>query len=399
MKWSDFTIERPLGSGGMASVFLAHTADGQRFALKRLQKGFTPDFKKRLEREAEIQRKLGHCPNIVRCYDLFEHDGQLVLVLEYVDGPNLMYYVNQGFHDYERGVRWLQQMLVALSAAHSLGVVHRDVKPANILIAAKGHAVLTDFGIARVRDSQLTKGYWLGTEYYMSPEQPRGHTCPASDLYSLGLTFYELFTKTVPKDKTGAVPPIKTRVHNVPDQLARVIDRCVQPQLDRRYREAAEALCDLQTCVGFDSAAQVPMPDGKFAALAQFMGDVIKRLKARFVSPGMLHPSPQRPRNTQLSRLTVFVSGRFHSEYQLGRRPFWIGRDADACDLFINADAISRRHACLRPDVNGVWHLEDHSLNGTFYQGKLIGKGGKVRLQPGDGFRCCRTLDVKCVVE
>jgi serine/threonine protein kinase len=168
-------IER-LGTGGMATVWLAEDERlGRRVALKRLHLGFAPDVEERFKREAKLGASLTH-PNVVGVYDVVNHQDEVVLVMEYVDGQTLAEVLSAGAMDRDRAIALLRPLALALDHAHKQGVVHRDVKPANVLVRKDGTVKLADLGIATgVESTSLTAtGTALGSAAYMAPEQFEG---------------------------------------------------------------------------------------------------------------------------------------------------------------------------------------------------------------------------------
>lgn len=257
-----FQIEKELGRGGMARVYLAvQRKFGRLVALKVVTGDFTRDtrFRERFIRESRINARLTH-PNIVQVYDVGAYESHLYLVLEYIRGGDL----NQRL---ERGIRLaelvgvVKDMSRALDYAHSKGFVHRDIKPENILFREDGSAVLTDFGIARLTDSNPTltqAGTVVGTPQYMSPEQASGKELDGrSDIYSLGVVLYRMLTGDVPyKADTAVSVGIKhlqepiPRLPNYLKAFQGVIDRCLAKKREQRFQtgvELIEALDAVQT--------------------------------------------------------------------------------------------------------------------------------------------------------
>src|SRR4051812_45611623 len=183
-----------LGSGGMASVFLAEDERlGRKVAVKRLHAESADDMAKRFVREAKVGASLNH-PNIVSVYDTVTDDEGVLLVMEYVEGETLRDAIARGPVPPEQALRLLRGVASALDHAHAQGVVHRDVKPANILISPDGRAKLADLGIASASDrTRLTQsGTVLGTAPYLAPERLEGGAGgPASDVYALAAVAYE----------------------------------------------------------------------------------------------------------------------------------------------------------------------------------------------------------------
>ena len=209
-----YTILKPLGGGGMAKVYLAHDEVLDRdVALKILREHYADDeeFVERFRREARSAARLSH-PNIVSVYDQgrSEEDGAYYMAMEYVPGGTLKDRISrEGALEPNAAARIALQIADALQAAHEKGVIHRDIKPQNVLITRSGNVKVTDFGIARAASSvtrMTATGHVLGTAGYMSPEQAKGEPVgPRSDLYSLGVVLYEMLTGNLPYEAESAL--------------------------------------------------------------------------------------------------------------------------------------------------------------------------------------------------
>ena len=202
-------IER-IGSGGMADVYCAEdTQLGRKVALKLLYRRFAEDaeFVERFRREASSAAGLQH-PNVVQVFDRGAWDGTYYIAMEFLEGRNLKEVVREhGALDPALAVDLVIQILKAARFAHRRGIVHRDIKPHNVIVDDEGRAKVTDFGIARAGASDMTEtGSIMGTAQYLSPEQAQGHPVDArTDLYSIGIVLYELLTGTLPFDAESAV--------------------------------------------------------------------------------------------------------------------------------------------------------------------------------------------------
>ncbi|MBO7761236.1 MAG: serine/threonine protein kinase, partial [Clostridia bacterium] len=197
-----YTVTGILGSGGTANVYLARdTVMNRTVAVKVLSGEITPTASRNFMTEARAAAVLSH-PNIVNVYDVLEVSGEMYIIMEYVCGITLRDYLNYHGHlSVKESANCANQILHALHAAHSRGIVHRDIKPGNILITTEGRIKVTDFGIARLpdRDSFLMPDRTVGTVQYVSPEQAGGGAVDErSDLYSLGVLMYEMLTGSVP---------------------------------------------------------------------------------------------------------------------------------------------------------------------------------------------------------
>src|ERR1700676_2842356 len=205
-----YKVHSRLGAGGMADVFLAEDEQlGRKIALKLLHRRFAedPGFVERFRREAQAAAGLQH-PNIVSVYDRGSFDGTYYIAMEYVPGRSLKQLIRQEAPiDPVRAIDITIQILKAARFAHRHGVIHRDLKPRNVIVDDADHAKVTDFGIARAGASDMTEtGSIMGTAQYLSPEQAQGHAVSASsDLYSVGVILYELLTGRVPFEGETAV--------------------------------------------------------------------------------------------------------------------------------------------------------------------------------------------------
>jgi predicted Ser/Thr protein kinase len=275
MEIPGYKVLRELGRGGMATVYLAEQEKFERqVALKVMASSLNadPSFRERFIREAKLVAKLSH-PNIVAVYDVGEHAGHVYMAMEYHTGGDLKARIKGGMTPAE-AVRVVAEVARALEFAHAKGVIHRDIKPDNILFRSDGSAVLTDFGIAKQGDAQTQftqMGMVAGTPKYMSPEQARGLPLDAeSDLYSLGIVFYEALTGEVPftaEDSIAlGIKHLKDPPPPLPAQLKRFqpfIDRILAKQPAQRYHrggEVAQVLEQILAAGGGSTARRKPPP-------------------------------------------------------------------------------------------------------------------------------------------
>jgi eukaryotic-like serine/threonine-protein kinase len=256
-----YRILRKLGSGGMANVYLAEDQElGRRVAIKILNDRHANDdqFVERFRREAKNAAGLSH-PNIVSIYDRGEAEGTYYIAMEFLDGRSLKeLIVSRGPAPVSVAIDYARQILAALRFAHRNGIVHRDIKPHNVLVDSEGRLKVTDFGIARAGASQMTEaGSIIGTAQYLSPEQAKGSPVDqTSDLYSVGIVLYELLTGVVPFTGDTPVeiamkhlsaipdPPSKHRAE-IPRELDLVVMRALAKDPHERYQTAEEMDADL----------------------------------------------------------------------------------------------------------------------------------------------------------
>jgi eukaryotic-like serine/threonine-protein kinase len=257
-----YRVVRKLGSGGMADVYLAEDEElGRRVAIKILNDRHANDeqFVERFRREAKNAAGLSH-PNIVSIYDRGEAEGTYYIAMEYLDGRTLKELVlARGPLPIGDAIAHTRNVLGALRFAHRKGVVHRDIKPHNVMADADGRLKVTDFGIARAGASQMTEaGSIIGTAQYLSPEQARGSAVDQrSDLYSVGIVLYELLTGTVPFTGDSAVeiamkhlsdtpqPPSLKRP-DIPPDLDMIVLRALAKNPEDRFQTAEEMDAELE---------------------------------------------------------------------------------------------------------------------------------------------------------
>jgi eukaryotic-like serine/threonine-protein kinase len=232
-----YRIISRLGAGGMADVFLAEDEQlGRKVALKLLYQRFAedPGFVERFRREAQAAAGLQH-PNVVSVYDRGAYDGTYYIAMEYLPGRSLKQLIRaEAPLDPVRAIDITLQVLKAARFAHRRGVIHRDLKPHNVIVDDADNAKVTDFGIARAGASDMTEtGSIMGTAQYLSPEQAQGHAVSAgSDLYSIGVVLYEMLTGRVPFDAESAVTIALKHVSEAPPPMT-AINPSVPPELEQ----------------------------------------------------------------------------------------------------------------------------------------------------------------------
>ena len=308
-----YTLLPLLGSGGMAKVYLAHDELlGRKVALKILREQFVKDeeFAERFRREAQSAAALSH-PHIVQVYDYGEEaNGQAYIAMEYVPGGTLGDRFSRDCPlGYAEAARLASQVAEALGFAHERGVIHRDVKPQNVLLTAAGDAKVADFGIARVASTSAISrtGIVLGTAAYISPEQAMGELVgPASDLYSLGIVLYEMLTGSVPFDAETPVGVAMRHVHesprpvkemnlDVPEGMEVLVMRLLAKKPEDRYGSAFELVEDLRR-------AQEGLP-------LSFVG-AAERAETVRVSAPLAAPVPTAPQSFGIFRGRGYVRGK-----------------------------------------------------------------------------------------
>lgn len=262
VKFGRYEIKDRLGRGGMGSVYRAYDPHFRReVALKLIDKRLTHDksFLSRFRREAQVMAKIDH-PGIVPVYDYGEEGDELYLVMRLMPGGTLTQQIQNGPIPVERATEILRQIAPALDHTHRQGMVHRDLKPDNVLFDEFGTAYLADFGIVKMAGSQatLTEGNIVGTPAYMSPEQVRGNATldGRSDIYALGVILFQMLTGTTPfqgetplqvvmKHVTEPVPSILRINPHLPAGCETVIRRAMSKDMSRRYGSVAAMVADL----------------------------------------------------------------------------------------------------------------------------------------------------------
>jgi serine/threonine protein kinase len=266
-----YRLEARIGSGGMSTVYRAFDETLERqVAVKLMNREVASDSDQleRFRREARAIAQLSH-PHVVGVIDAGEDDGRPYIVLEYVEGETLKERIRRhGRLPIPEAVAYAIEIARALGAAHARHIVHRDVKPQNVLIDQEGTAKVTDFGIARTleEDGLTADGRVLGTTDYVSPEQALGqHVNGQSDLYSLGIVLYEMLTGEVPfkgenqvavamRHVREQVPDVQAKRPEVSAALAAVLDTATAKRQDDRYADDAELIADLEDVLAIETA-------------------------------------------------------------------------------------------------------------------------------------------------
>jgi len=266
-----YKLEAKLGSGGMSTVYLAQDATLDRaVAVKVMHREMSEqeDQLERFRQEARAVAKLSH-PNVVAVIDAGEDGGHPYIVFEYVEGETLKQRIARlGPLDTQEALAYAIEIARGLTVAHARNMVHRDIKPQNVLIDSEGRAKLTDFGISRQleQDGMTATGRVLGTTDYVAPEQAMGRAVdPRSDLYSLGVVLYEMLTGQVPfqaesqvgvamKHVNEELPDVQQRRPEVSAAAALVVERATTKDPAQRYQEVGEMIDDLSTALEVEAA-------------------------------------------------------------------------------------------------------------------------------------------------
>jgi serine/threonine protein kinase len=278
-----YQLQDPIGQGGMSTIYRSRDLHMDRLvAVKVLHEVYStdPKFVTRFQLEAKAASALQH-PNIVQVYDYGQTDGSYYIVMELVEGTNLRRYLHsKGLLDTDRAIIIAHDVALGLGAAHRRGIVHRDVKPQNILVSRDGSIKLTDFGIASVyndinAERLTTTGMTLGTVQYYAPEQAHGEiVSPAADVYGLGIVMYEMLTGRPPFDGNSPVavamqhiqdpPTPPSRLNpSIPAALEEIILRCLEKVPKMRFRDGSQLARALEMLGDAKLDETVPLTTGR----------------------------------------------------------------------------------------------------------------------------------------
>ncbi len=320
-----YRILNRLGSGGMADVYCAEDQQlGRRVALKILHRRFAEDeqFVERFRREASSAASLSH-PNIVGIFDRGEWDGTYYIAMEFVDGRTLKEIIREkGPAPAEAAADVTLQILRAARYAHKHGVVHRDIKPQNVLIDQDGRVRVTDFGIARAGASDMTEtGSIMGTAQYLSPEQAQGRPVDArADLYAIGIVLYELLTGRVPFDADSPVTVALKQVNETPIPPSELVP-AIPPAIEAVVLKAMEKA-----------------PENRFQSADEF----ILALESARAAPDVIPPPP------------VVVEDVYEEDEEPGRRWWlWLLILLAVAAIIVGAYLVLRPEQLTVPDVIG----------------------------------------------
>jgi len=275
-----YEIIDKVGSGGMADVYKARDQRLNRFvAIKVLKPEYSSDknFVNKFRGEAQAAAGLSH-PNIVNVYDVGDDNGLHYIVMELVEGITLKRFIERkGKLEVKEAVGIAIQIAQGMEAAHDNRIIHRDIKPQNIIISRDGKVKVTDFGIAKATNSNTLTSNTMGSVHYLSPEQARGgYSDEKSDIYSLGVTLYEMLSGKVPfaGDNTvsvallhiqGEAIPLRELDSAIPISVDKIVQKCMQKRPERRYHTASELIYDLKRAIA--------NPDGDFVQIPAFVAN------------------------------------------------------------------------------------------------------------------------------
>ena len=310
-----YRIEAVVGTGGMAVVYRAlDLQENRTVAIKVLRPEYETDmeFVRRFSREAEAAAKMSH-ENIVNMLDVGIEGDMRYIVMEYVDGQTLKEMIrDEGRIHPDVALRMTIRILAAVDHAHRNGIVHRDIKPQNILVDRQGRVKVADFGIARLKASQTTQidpnGSAMGSVHYLSPEQARGEVADEqSDLYSVGVVLYEMLTGHVPFDGDTTISVALKHVNEQPasmrtrnSHISRALDEVVMRALCKdkqlRYQSAAEMAADLRMTISHPKGGFVRYPVKREEAQPEPVREDAKK-----------HPQPVKPRRRRMHRWLIAV--------------------------------------------------------------------------------------------
>lgn len=270
-----YEIIDKVGSGGMADVYKARCHRLNRFvAIKVLKQEYSDDknFVNKFRGEAQSAAGLSH-PNIVNVYDVGDDNGLHYIVMELVEGITLKNFIERkGKLEVKEAVGIAIQIAMGMEAAHTNHIIHRDIKPQNIIISREGKVKVTDFGIAKATNSNTITSNAMGSVHYLSPEQARGgYSDEKSDIYSLGVTLYEMLSGQVPfaGDNTvsvallhiqGEATPLRELEPSIPISVDGIVQKCMQKKPERRYLSASELIADLKRSISNPNGDFVVIP-------------------------------------------------------------------------------------------------------------------------------------------
>jgi serine/threonine-protein kinase len=363
--WGRFQIIEERGRGGMAAVYKAYDCVLQRtVALKILapQLAANQEFTRRFRREAITSANLRH-PNIVVIYDVGTQDQFQYIVMEFLEGQTLQEEIRQsGALPVDRILYILWQLSSALDYAHGQRLVHRDVKPANVILGKEDHVTLTDFGLVKAaRGQRITvQGAAIGTLKYMSPEQAAGQELDhRSDIYSLGVVAYEMLSGATPFSGKTPYQTLHSLMHKPPPPLSKL-----NPQVSPGVEQAVHR-------------ALAKLPAERFGSA----GDFVQALaSAADLGRAVDTWTDTAPLTREIALILTSSDGR---EYPVPLGVTTVGRDIGN-DIVLPVRQVSRIHARIRCDAASCHIVDMRSTNGTFINNAPLAPKKQRRLRPGD---------------
>ena len=413
LRLGEFLLLRRLGSGGMADVYLAEQASlGRHVAVKILKSEAVaggPDvLLKRFEQEARAAGGLSH-PNLVQIITTGREGNISYIVQEYVPGLNLSQWIKKnGFPDYGTGLKWMQQIAAALRAASEAGIVHRDVKPENIMLTRTNVAKVTDFGLAQLNQPSSTQmnltqiGTTMGTPWYMSPEQIQGNKLDyRSDQYSFGITCYHMFAGRPPFPGKNAVTvavqhlkeqplPLKELRADLPVELCDVIQRMMQKKPADRFQtpEELEAALEklnsvpvntrLATRTGWVGNVLRGLPDMRQVAAASLIFLALSFVAGRRLDRPVKLPQPEKaeavPKEATAIRqyAVAMLQPDRRAAWEAVIRNFPDTAEADLAELRLGVALMSS----VVPDIDGAYKV----FSSVRSKGEIIPQKAYLRL-------------------
>lgn len=401
-----YRVERALGSGGMSKLYLAtDPALGRELVIKVLGEPDSGELRERFLREARSIARLTH-PNIVGIYDLGEFENGLFIAMEYVKGPTLAEVIaTRARLPLARKLEIVREVCDGLGYAHRAGIVHRDVKPANVVLGEDGAIKILDFGIARLNDegARTQAGTVLGTPNYMAPEQVRGESVgPQTDVYGTGVLLYELLALRQPfqadglpavmfKIVNGELEPLDRVVPALPADVVGIVNQATARERDRRYQDIADMGRDLERvrrtlAPDFEAIpAESPPPSARSDRTVLMPPPQAPASPGRAIDPGghtVILPPPPAARADRVNvmpavQVVVVRSGdarRRGRTVVMDGPNLTIGR-ARSCTLQLDDPMLSREHAAIDFGPSGFTIRELASTNGTFVNGRRIKPG------------------------
>lgn len=301
-----YEIIGKIGSGGTADVYKAKCHKLNRYvAIKVLKREFSEDrnYISKFRSEAQSAAGMAHA-NIVNVYDVGDEDGIYYIVMELVEGITLKQYIDKkGALEYKEAISIAIQIAQGIEAAHKHNIIHRDIKPQNIIISREGKVKVTDFGIAKVTNADTVNSMAMGSVHYISPEQARGGFSDfTSDIYSFGITLYEMCAGRVPFDGETTVSVALMHIQNelvppsvynpaIPVGVESIILKCAQKRMDKRYQSATELIADLKRALITPYENFVTMPEDVDASpTVMFTPNEISQIQAKTQN---VRPEPQ----------------------------------------------------------------------------------------------------------